>query len=133
MFRGLAWKFFVVCIISHKCTANVFVGRSGLKTLFQGDYRLQQYILVVQVSYIWVKIFFVSWLDLKTFCSLYYQANKLAVRHKNIFETFFFFVIHQPPISSRFFVKEQNLIKQKFFSYFKKCFKSKQKFLIFEM
>ena len=90
LFRGLAWKFFVVCIISHKCTANVFVGRSGLKTLFHGDYRLQQYILVVQVSYVGVKIFFVSWLDLKTFCSLYYQANKLAVRHKNFLKRFFF-------------------------------------------
>ena len=34
------------------------------------------YILVVQVSYTWVKTFFVLWLGLKTFCSSYYQATQ---------------------------------------------------------
>ena len=69
LFRG------PVYIISHKCTANIFVWQSGLKTLFHGDYWLQWYILVVQVSHTWVKIFFVSWFGLKTFCSFYYQSN----------------------------------------------------------
>ena len=32
LFRGPAWKYFVVYIISPKCTANVFVWCSGLKT-----------------------------------------------------------------------------------------------------
>ena len=83
LFHGPAWKYFVVYIISHKCTANIFVWWSGLK-IFHGDYWLQQYILVVQASYTWVKIFFVSWLGVKTFCSYYYQANQfdgLAYKH----------------------------------------------------
>ena len=56
LFRGQSWKSFIVYIISHKCTANIFVWCSGLKT-FHGDYWLQQYILVVQVSHSWGKIF----------------------------------------------------------------------------
>ena len=59
LFRGPAWK----CFFSPKSTANIFVWWSSLKTLFHGDYQLQQYILVVQASYIWVKIFFVSWFE----------------------------------------------------------------------
>ena len=58
-------------------------GRSGLKTLFHGDCWLWQYILVVQMSYICVKIFFASWHGLKTFCSFYYQTS-LTVRLKNM-------------------------------------------------
>ena len=58
LFRGPAWKCFVVLIISRKCTANIFVSQSGLKTLLHGHNWLQQYLLVVQVSYTWVKNFF---------------------------------------------------------------------------
>ena len=58
LFHCPAWKCFVVLIISRKCTANIFVSQSGLKTLLHGHHWLQQYLLVVQVSYTWVKIFF---------------------------------------------------------------------------
>ena len=52
------WKHYPVFIISQtKSAANIFVWLPGLKTLFHGDYRLQQYILVEQVSYTWVTIF----------------------------------------------------------------------------
>ena len=42
LFRGSSWKCFVVYITSHKCTANIFVWWSGLKTRFCGDYWSQQ-------------------------------------------------------------------------------------------
>ena len=95
LFRRPAWKCFVVDIISHKRTANIFVWQSGLKTLFHEDYWLQQYILVVQVSYIRVKIFFVSLLGLKTFCSFYYQVNKDLISSKQTFPIFRFNLRHK--------------------------------------
>ena len=97
--KCLSRKYFLFCSPAWKCFCSVyyqsqvhrkyFCWQSGLKT-FHGDYRLQQYILAVKVSYIWVKIFFVSWVGFKTFWSLYHQTNKFAVMLKNmIFKTFF--------------------------------------------
>ena len=40
LFCGMVWKCFLVYIISHKCTANIFVWCSGLKVLYHGDYWL---------------------------------------------------------------------------------------------
>ena len=74
LFYGPAWKCFVVYIISHKRTTNTFVWLSGLKTLFHGDYWLQQYILVAQEPHTRWKYFFLSLPGFKTFCSLFYQA-----------------------------------------------------------
>ena len=72
-------------IISHKCTANIFVWRSGLKTLFHGDYRLKPYIVVVKVSYTQVAIFFVSYgLAWKHFAVYIIRKTGLMVRFKNM-------------------------------------------------
>ena len=47
LFCGSAWKCFVMHIVSYKWTAIIFVWWSSLKTLFHGDYWLQQYIYLL--------------------------------------------------------------------------------------
>ena len=71
VFVNLLWE---AQTLVHQKT--YFVQPWGLKTLFQGVYGLQKYVLVVQAWYTWVKIYscFMAWLE--TFCSLFYQANE---------------------------------------------------------
>ena len=78
-------------------------------------------------------IFLFHWLGLKTFCSSYYQANKFAVRLKKWFlKHFFFFCYPENPNKFQIFCQRADLIRQKSFSFFGKCFKRKQKFSIFQ-
>ena len=83
LFCGPAWKRFVVYIIRHKCTANT-AWRSGLKTLFHGDYWLQLYIFVVHVSYNWVKEFLLNGLAWKHFAVYIMRRASLTARLKNM-------------------------------------------------
>ena len=73
-------KMFCSVYYQSQAHSKYFVWQSGLKTLFPEDHWLQQYKLEVQVLYTWVKIFFVSWLGLNTFCNFYYQANQFDVQ-----------------------------------------------------
>ena len=69
-------KMFYSVYYQTKVHSKYFCLMVRLRNLFHGDYRLQQYILVVRVSYTWVKIFFLSWLGLKIIFSLHYLANQ---------------------------------------------------------
>ena len=88
----VSWpKLKMFCSVYHQLQVHgkYFCLTVWLKNI--NPWRLQQYISVAQVLYTWGKIFFVSWLGLKTFYILYYQAasyiiwqTSLMVRLRNI-------------------------------------------------
>ena len=70
LFCDLVWKHRPVYIISQtKCTTNIFVWRSGLQTQFHADRRHSNYQMLTR------KAFFVPWLGMKIFYSVYYQSQ----------------------------------------------------------
>ena len=76
LFRGPAWKCFAVYIISQKCTENIFVWWQKLENIIPWGLLVTTIYSCCTRSCTWEKIFFVSWLGLKTFCSFCYQANQ---------------------------------------------------------